>query len=121
MRMGWVPLLVLVAVGGCSRPVERPGPQEPTFNADRKGATTKVENGFRVIITAEEVACEHPKRKRESVRWEEVVRIWYGTTSEGPWLPDEWLLFEGEAGRCPVPTEAQGFDSIWDELKARLP
>jgi hypothetical protein len=80
-----------------------------------------VDSGYRVIITAEEIACEHSRRKREAIRWEDVVRISYVTTSEGPWLPDEWLLFEGEATGCSVPSEAQGFEQIWDELKARFP
>jgi hypothetical protein len=74
-----------------------------------------------VILTADTVGCEHTRRKRESIRWADVVRVSYVTTSEGPWLPDEWLLFEGETGGCSVPTEAQGFDEIWDELKARFP
>jgi hypothetical protein len=80
-----------------------------------------MESGFRVKVTAEGVACEHPKRKRESIRWEEVIRISYVTTSEGPWLPDAWLLFEGKVGGCSVPTEAQGFEAVWDELKAHFP
>jgi uncharacterized membrane protein len=27
---------------------------------------------YRVVITKDEVACEHPKRKRETIRWEDV-------------------------------------------------
>ena len=75
---------------------------------------------YRLVMTNEEVACEHPKRPRESIRWEAVNRIWYVTTSDGPWRPDEWLLLEGEHGGCSFPTEARGFDGIWDELKQRF-
>src|SRR5262245_65397636 len=75
---------------------------------------------YRLVITEDEVACEHPKRKRESIRWENVNRIWYVTTSDGPWFPDEWLFFLGEDGGCSFPTEAIGIEGIWDELKQRF-
>jgi len=75
---------------------------------------------YRLLITEEDVACEHLKRQRESIRWEDVNRIWYVTTSDGPRLPDEWLILEGENGGCSFPTEAIGFKGIWDELKQRF-
>jgi hypothetical protein len=75
---------------------------------------------YRLVITTDEVACEHPKRKREVLRWENVERIWLVITSDGPWRPDHWLLLEGEHRGCSVPTEAIGFDGIWDELKRRF-
>jgi hypothetical protein len=80
-----------------------------------------VSPNFRVVITAEEIACEHPKRKGESIRWEDIKRVWYVTTSEGPWLPDEWILLEGEQGGCSFPIEAAGFEKVWDEFKERFP
>jgi hypothetical protein len=95
--------------------------QSPMVDPPSKRGIPKVESEFRVIINTEEVACEHPKRGREAIRWTEVVRVSYVTTSQGPWLPDEWLLFEGKVGGCSVPTEAQGFEKIWDELKVRFP
>jgi hypothetical protein len=76
---------------------------------------------YRLVITPDEVACEHHRRKRESIRWQEVERIWYVTTSDGPRWPDEWLLFEGMAGGCSFPTEVEGMKAIWDELEARFP
>jgi hypothetical protein len=75
---------------------------------------------YRLVMTKDEVACEHPRRRRESIRWADVSRIWYVTTSDGPRLPDEWLLLEGESGGCAFPTEAKGFDGIWDELPQRF-
>lgn len=80
----------------------------------------RVSSGYRLLITRDEIACEHPKRKRESIRWEDVNRIWYVTASDGPSLPDTWILLEGENGGCSFPTEAAGFDGIWDELKQRF-
>lgn len=76
---------------------------------------------YRLVMTNDEVACEHPKRQRESIRWEDVNRIWYVTTSDGPRLPDEWILLEGEHGGCSFPTEAMGIEGIWDEVKQRFP
>jgi hypothetical protein len=75
---------------------------------------------YQLVMTNDEIACEHPKRRRESIRWADVNRIWYVTTSDGPRLPDEWLILEGENGGCSFPTEAKGFDSIWDELQQRF-
>ena len=75
---------------------------------------------YRLVITSEEVACEHPRRKRETIAWADVARIWCVPTSDGPRLPDQWLLFEGDNGGCSVPTDAVGFDSLWDELKQRF-
>ena len=76
---------------------------------------------YSLSITADGIACEHPKRERESIRWEDVSRVWYVTTSDGPRLPDEWILLEGDEGGCSFPTEARGFDGIWEELKIRFP
>ena len=33
------------------------------------------------------------------IRWDDVNRIWYVTTSDGPRLPDQWILLEGEKPR----------------------
>ena len=81
----------------------------------------KYKTEFRLVITADEIACEHRRRPRESIRWSDVIRIWYVTTSHGPRVPDEWLLLEGANGGCSFPTEAEGMDAIWDELKQRFP
>jgi hypothetical protein len=76
---------------------------------------------YRLVITTDDIACEHPERKRESIRWEDINRIWYRTTSDGPRIPDEWILLEGADGGCSFPTEASGMDDFWNELKARFP
>jgi len=76
---------------------------------------------YKLLITKDEVACEHPKRQREAIRWENVNRIWYVTTSDGPQVPDEWILFDGEERGCSFPTEVSNMDQVWDELEARFP
>jgi hypothetical protein len=80
-----------------------------------------LESEFRLVITPDEVTCEFRKRKRESIRWDEVIRVWYVTTADGPRLPDEWIVLEGASGGCSFPTEVRGMGAIWDELEARFP
>jgi len=80
-----------------------------------------LESEFRLVMTADEITCEFRRNKRESIRWDDVIRVWYVTTADGPHLPDEWIVLEGEHGGCAVPTEAKDFPGIWDELKARFP
>ena len=79
-----------------------------------------VSSFYRLRMTREEVACVHPLLSQESIRWADVQRVWYVTTSDGPRLPDEWILFEGETNQCSIPIEAEGFDRMWDELEARF-
>ena len=76
---------------------------------------------FKLVFTEDEIACEHWKREREAIRWEDVTRIWYVTTADGPHAPDEWLLFEGEHGGCSFPTEVKAMPRVWDELTKRFP
>jgi len=76
---------------------------------------------YHLVITDDEVACEHRKRERESIRWNDVNRIWLVTTSQGPRLPDQWILFEGARAGCSFPTEAEGMDAMWDEFENRFP
>ena len=75
---------------------------------------------YRLVITDDQVACEHPRRKRETIAWRDVMRVWCVNTSAGLHHPDQWLLFEGNDGGCSVPTEAAGFEHIWDHLKQRF-
>lgn len=76
---------------------------------------------YRLHITEDEVAAEYRRKTQESIRWEDVKRVWYVTTSAGPYLPDQWIVLEGEHGGCSFPTDASGFELIWDELTRRFP
>src|SRR5258706_571436 len=67
---------------------------------------------YRAVVTEDGIACEHPKRAREFIRWGDVREIAIRTTSDGPWLPDMWVLFVGGSGGCSVPTEAADFDAV---------
>jgi hypothetical protein len=76
---------------------------------------------YTVIISEDGIACEHPKRKRESIRWNQITEIRLVTTDEGPLQPDEWYLFLGNEIGCSVPSEAKGFDQLWDVFETRFP
>lgn len=73
-----------------------------------------------LVITEDEIACEHKKRPREAIRWSEVDKIWYVTTPYGPRAPDEWILLEGRERGCSFPTEAEGMHAFWDEIEKRF-
>ena len=76
---------------------------------------------YQVIVTDESISCTHPKRGTELIRWDEINEIRLVTTSDGPLLPDMWYLFVGDDGGCSVPSEAKGFDQLWDIFKTRFP
>ena len=76
---------------------------------------------FHLVITDDEIACEHSIRKRESILWKDVNRIWYVTTDAGPRAPDEWFLLESESGGCSFPSEATNLNLFWNEVERRFP
>ena len=80
-----------------------------------------LEPEYRLVWSEDEIACEHPRRAREVVRWQDVQRIWYLTYSAGPYVPDEWVLLETERSGCSFPTEAKGISDLWKELEQRYP
>ena len=108
----WCAIACLIVAGGFLATVRKRGKQVHQ--------TTPGE-AYRLTITANEIACEHPKRDRETIRWEAVTEIRLVTTSDGPWQPDVWLLFVGDSQGCSIPTEAKDFDKLWPELKQRFP
>jgi hypothetical protein len=76
---------------------------------------------FQVVITPEELVCEHPKREREAVPWGEIHEIVLITTREDPLVPDQWLIFVGNVNGCSIPTEANGIHQLWEEIGTRFP
>ena len=76
---------------------------------------------YLVTMTASELACEHPRRAREYIRWDDIEEITLITTSQGPFLPDEWYVFSGKAGKCTIPSEAKGFSELMADFDKRFP
>lgn len=79
-------------------------------------AALNPEEQFTVIVTEEGVACEHPRRKREFIRWDDINEISIVTTDEGPLLPDLWLLLTGSNNGCSIPQGAAGYDELFDRI-----
>ncbi len=121
MRVARLSLSLLLSAGGCSNSNEPPQHNSLVSANNRNKQALLLDENYKLVMTTQEITCEHPKWKRQAVRWDQIIRIWFVTTSEGPWQPDQWLLFESKGGSCLVPTEAEGIEKIWDELAARFP
>ena len=76
---------------------------------------------YEVFVTDKAISCSHPKRPEEKIQLDKIDEIRLVTTSDGPRLPDMWFLFIGNGQGCSVPSEAKGFDQIWDLFKTRFP
>jgi len=83
-------------------------------------AVLNPEEEFTGVMTQAGGACEHPRRKREFVTWDEMREIRLVTTDDGPLLPDVWLLLGGRQGGCSVPQDAVGYDELYDRV-SRFP
>ena len=108
----WCAIACLIVVGGIFVAVRK---------RPKQVHETTPGGPYTLTITPNEIACEHPKRDRESIKWDAVTEIRLVTTSEGPWCPDVWLLFVGDLGGCSVPSEAKDFERLWPELTKRFP
>jgi hypothetical protein len=100
-----IAIMVILNVGRPSRPIWESTPGGP----------------YTLIITDEEIACEHPERPREVIRWRAINEIRLVTTSDGPFHPDMWFLFMGESTGCSVPSEAKDIEQIWPLFEQRFP
>lgn len=76
---------------------------------------------YELTITDQQLTCTHPSRPAESIQWDQVQEITLVTTSDGPFLPDVWYVFTGDGAGCSVPSEAKGFDGLWEVFKCRFP
>ena len=74
------------------------------------------EKEYTVVMTRNGVACEHARRKREFVAWDEICEIRLVTTDDGPLLPDVWLMLVGRQGGCSAPQGVVGYDELYDRV-----
>jgi hypothetical protein len=79
-----------------------------------KKKTFQPEENFVITITDEIVKIEHPKRKTEMVKWNDIKEIIMLNTDDGPWLPDVWMGLIGDEGGCLIPLGAKGYDDVFD-------
>jgi len=72
-------------------------------------------NPFVVSISDDFVMIEHPERKTEMIRWDDIVEIWFINTDAGPVAPDIWLALIGRESSCLIPTsDCDGYDEVYD-------
>ena len=83
-------------------------------------AASNPEELFIVVMTEHGVACEHPRRKREFIEWDQINEISIVTTDEGPFAPDVWLLLIGDETGCSIPQGAVGYQELYDRI-SRFP
>ena len=53
----------------------------------------------------------------QSIAWVEVISIVVTTTDEGPFVQDVFLEFRGQDQKCVIPTDAEGFDGLFEVFK----
>ena len=74
------------------------------------------EDDFKVTVTDESITVEHPKRKTEKVKWNNITEIKLINTDTGPWLPDVWLALIGDNDACLIPQGAKGYDEVYEKV-----
>jgi hypothetical protein len=80
------------------------------------GKKKNPEDYFTVTITDASVKIEHPGRKTEQVKWDDIVEIRMINTSAGPAMPDVWLALMGGPNGCLIPQGAKGFKEVYDKV-----
>lgn len=70
-------------------------------------------NEFNLTITPESVTISHPRRKTETIRWDEIYEIRMINTSAGPMEPDIWLALIGKQSGCVIPHGINGYDDVY--------
>lgn len=76
-------------------------------------------NPYQLTITKDQITCTDPQGSRQSILWKDVNQIWSVAVFEGQ--HGKWISFVGDHSYCSIPTEAEGFEQIFDELKKRFP
>jgi hypothetical protein len=62
------------------------------------------------------VKVEYPDHPAASIRWEEIMKISVITTDQGPFIDDVFLAFFDGARHCLVPSEADGYNEVFDRV-----
>lgn len=73
---------------------------------------------YQVVVSADGVVCEHPRRPRETIDWAVVADVFVVTHVDGPWPADAWLWLTSadRSAQCSVPYGAPGFPDLLDHL-----
>ncbi len=77
-----------------------------------------------VIVTFddENILCQKPKEKDESITWNKLDAVLIETTDEGPFVPDVfWLLLAKDmSSGCIIPQGATGENELLETMQKRL-
>lgn len=84
------------------------------FNIFKRKKRKQPEDYFKIEINDEWITVEHPKRKKEVVRWNDIESIKMITTDDGPFLPDLWLALLSSDGGCLIPQGAKGYNEVYE-------
>lgn len=75
----------------------------------------------RDVVAVDETGIERQAAggTRESIRWDQLDRVFIATTDEGPVNDDVFWVFidESGSGGCAVPASAEGFEALLDRVQ----
>jgi hypothetical protein len=54
---------------------------------------------------------------KQSIQWIDVIQIVVVTTDQGPFVQDVFLEFRGHGQSCVIPTDAEGFEGLFEVFK----
>ena len=73
---------------------------------------------YTLTVTDEFVRIEHPRRRTEQIRWDDIDIIWLINTDEGPLRPEIFMGLGGadeNTGGCLIPIhECDGYEQVYD-------
>ena len=84
------------------------------FNNSKVQKQHQPEHDYKITITESYIRVEHPRRKTEEVKWENIKEIKLINTADGPWVPDVWLALLGDEDGCLIPQGSTGYDTVYD-------
>ncbi|MFO1484172.1 MAG: hypothetical protein U1F71_12510 [Verrucomicrobiaceae bacterium] len=88
------------------------------LDPDTPKARLMPESQFIIKVTEKSVTCHRPDGTTESVTWDDLQKVDIFTNSDGPLLPDVFLILHGTNKGCVIPQGATGQSKLLDRLQA---
>jgi hypothetical protein len=76
-----------------------------------------VESKWIVTVSDEQISCERPNGKVESLDWADLKIVAVETTDKGPFAADVFWYLAGETSGCIVPLGATGEPGLVERLQ----
>ena len=80
----------------------------------KKKKSKNLEDLYEVEITNQFIQVIKPNGKIERISWIDIEEIKLQNTTEGPFLPDIWLILMGKNSVCSIPHGNKKYDEIYD-------